>query len=125
MKKIAIFLFGSMCVFNIAYAMQEKNKSKHRPKSLELGSYFLHRNFLKLRNAQIITKMDIVDSKINPLYDFSEEWLKYMGKMANQILPLTDNEKWLSLEQFDNKFVTKHEQLAGAILPDSDEFLEI
>jgi hypothetical protein len=124
MKKIAIFLLSSMCVFNIAYAMQEKNKGKRRPHSIELGSYFLYRNCLKPRSVRVITQMDIIDSKMNPLYYFSEEWLEYMGKMADKILPLTDEIDTLlniGSEQFDAEFIARHEQLITQIGPKDDE----
>ncbi len=119
MKKITAF-FLSLCVFNIAHAMQEKNKGKRRPKSIELGSYFLDRNRPKLSWDQAVPGIvAAVDDKTNSLY-FSEEWLEHMGKMADTILSL--DTLLNSSEQFsDDKFIKRHEQLISQIGPKNDE----
>ena len=109
-----------MCVFNIVDAMQEKNKGKRRPKSIELGSYFLDRNRPKLLCDQAVPRIvAAVDCKTNSRY-FPKEWLEHMGEMADTILSL-DTLLNISSEQFGTEFVARQEQLISQICPKDDE----
>lgn len=96
------------------------NKSKRRPKSIELGSYFLNRNRLKPKNMQVITPVDVIESNINTSYYLPEEWLDDMGKAAAEIFPLNvppeERDQWL-----DAEYIARHEQILASICPGDDE----
>ena len=127
----------SACIINVAYAMQKETKSKRRPKSIELGSYFMSRNYPNLMGY---TKVDAIDYKINSSHCFSEARLKHMGKTANAILSLDFSEEIPPSDElyednvdvdgqnnsnlWDDATITRHEQLARSICPkdDDDEF---